>query len=70
MVACARTATGHQPGRGGRPGGSPVRTASSSRASGSPWAPRRAASLIACAHGAGSPADARSETVRTACSTR
>ncbi|CAM5459265.1 hypothetical protein SGLAM104S_05656 [Streptomyces glaucescens] len=70
MDAWTSTAAGHQPGRGGRPGGSPVRAASSSSASGSPCAPRTAASRTACAQGAGRPVAARSATVRTACSTR
>ncbi len=70
MAAWASTATGHQPGRGGRPTGAPARTASSSSASGSPCDPRTAASRTACAQGVGSPAAAWSATVRTACSTR
>lgn len=70
MEAWDSTATGHHPGRGGRPVGTPARTVSSSSASGSPWEPRTAASRTACAQGTGSPAEARSATVRTACSTR
>ena len=56
MDACASTAAGHQPGRGGRPARRhrPA-TASSSSASGSPSAPRTAASRTACAQGVGQP---------------
>ena len=64
---------GHRPPRPAAaavPAASAPRTASSSSASGSPCAPRTAASRTACAQGAGSPAEARSATVRTACSTR